>query len=204
MNSKDRVIQAKNRLAELGTIASRTQFGGYSLSVDKKVFAVVMDGELYLRACEETLPWFTARRLVQLVIRKRGLFVQLNYFRVDPALWASPQLIELSQLSLNAVYQEESERKQVQRFKDMPNMGMRMELLLFQAGITSIDMMKALGAKRCWIRLRQCNPHLGIHTLLAIQGAILGTHQAALPAAVIEELEGWYQRLIAETLPRRK
>lgn len=39
----------------LGKVQSRALFGGYSLAVDNTVFAMVAEGELYLRACEKTL-----------------------------------------------------------------------------------------------------------------------------------------------------
>ena len=38
----------------MGTIEYRSLFGSYSLTVDDTVFAMVSDGELYLRACEQS------------------------------------------------------------------------------------------------------------------------------------------------------
>lgn len=42
--SRRKTEEAKQRLAGLGEVKSRTQFGGYCLSVEKTVFAVVAEG----------------------------------------------------------------------------------------------------------------------------------------------------------------
>ncbi|MGE1125654.1 TfoX/Sxy family protein, partial [Pseudomonas zeae] len=46
------VERSRARLAPLGTIESRTQFGGYALAVESVVFALINKDELYLRASE--------------------------------------------------------------------------------------------------------------------------------------------------------
>ncbi len=50
--SYKRIYKSQEYLATLGTIEYRSLFGSYSLTVDDTVFAMVSDGELYLRACE--------------------------------------------------------------------------------------------------------------------------------------------------------
>lgn len=49
--SYKRIYKSQEYLATLGTIEYRSLFGSYSLTVDDTVFAMVSDGELYLRAC---------------------------------------------------------------------------------------------------------------------------------------------------------
>ncbi|WP_075181162.1 TfoX/Sxy family DNA transformation protein [Pantoea sp. 1.19] len=202
MESRDRIAQSRRCLAALGKVETRTQFGGYSLSVEKRVFAVVSEGELYLRACEETQPWFRERKMTPLIFRKRGVPVQLNYYQVDEYLWQQPDtLLALSRLSLNGLKKEALQRQRNRQIKDLPNMGLKMAQRLSEVGINTIDALRELGAKRSWLRLHQSNPQLGINTLLALQGAISGQHRAALPGEVVSELTQWYQQAIAA--PRR-
>ncbi len=194
-SSKQRIEQTKQRLAALGPVESRTQFGGYSLSVEKTVFAVVADGELYLRACEQAQPYMSERKMQPLRLVKRGLPVALNYYRVDGMLWAdAEQLVAISSLCLNGARQELQERHRNRRIKDLPNMGIRMEALLREVGILSIDMLVQQGAKRSWLKLRVNNKHLGLSVLFALQGAIVGSHYQALPTEVKEELRDWFEQ----------
>ncbi len=48
--SENKIIQAQGRFDFLGKITVRSQFGGYGLLANGIMFAVVSDGELYLRA----------------------------------------------------------------------------------------------------------------------------------------------------------
>jgi DNA transformation protein len=51
--SYERIYKSQEYLSPLGEIHHRALFGGYTLAVDDAVFAMVSDGELYLRACEK-------------------------------------------------------------------------------------------------------------------------------------------------------
>ena len=195
-NSKQRIEQSKRYLASLGKIDTRTQFGGYSLAVEKIVFAVVAEGELYLRACEQIQPYVGAGRMPPLVFQKRGMPVALNYFRVDDALWEQPEtLLALSRSSLKWAQQQCLDKMANPRVKDLPNMGLRLEMMLREVGICSVDSLRAEGSKQCWLKLQAAHKNVGINILFALEGAITGRHQAALPDAVTEALRDWFDRL---------
>lgn len=55
--SYDRIYKSQEYLASLGTIQYRSLFGSYSLTVEDTVFAMVANGELYLRACEQSVSY---------------------------------------------------------------------------------------------------------------------------------------------------
>lgn len=193
------VERSRQRLAALGHIESRTQFGGYALAVEKVVFALVSEDALYLRASEALQEYVAQQPLQPLVFRKRGSAVNLNYYRVDDALWDDArQLLALSVASLHAARQDVMARQAPRRLKDLPNLSLRMELLLHEAGVKSVRHLVELGAKQCWLRLKAINQHIGFKTLLALEGAIEGRHEATLPQAVRAELNAWY----LETLKR--
>jgi TfoX/Sxy family transcriptional regulator of competence genes len=61
-----------------GKIRFRAHFGGYSLSIDNTVFAMISEGELYLRACEESAQYRVTTRSPLLTIQKRGRAVSLT------------------------------------------------------------------------------------------------------------------------------
>ena len=195
-NSKQRIEQSKRYLSSLGKIDTRTQFGGYSLAVEKIVFAVVAEGELYLRACEQIQPYIGAGRMPPLVFQKRGMPVALNYFRVDDAMWEQPEtLLALSRWSLRRAQQQCLDKMANPRVKDLPNMGLRLEMMLREVGICSVQSLRAEGSKQCWLKLKAAHKNIGLRILFALEGAISGRHQAALSDAVTQELRDWFDCL---------
>ncbi|WP_292972507.1 TfoX/Sxy family DNA transformation protein [Pantoea sp. UBA4549] len=195
MKRRNEVVeQSIDALSILGDIESRTQFGGYALAIERVVFAYIDDDTLYLRASEALRLYAVQRPLEPLVYRKRGIPVTLSYFKVDQHLWQDRgQLIRLSASSLQAAQAEAAAKNVSLRLKDLPNLSLRMELMLHKAGISSVQSLQEMGSRQSWLKLRSVNKHVGLKTQLALEGAISGHHQAALPAEVKEALSSWYQ-----------
>ncbi|AIX52162.1 MULTISPECIES: TfoX/Sxy family DNA transformation protein [Pantoea] len=195
MKRKNEVVeQSIDALSVLGDIESRTQFGGYALAIERVVFAYIDNDTLYLRASEALRLYAVQRPLEPLVYRKRGIPVTLSYFKVDQQLWQDRrQLIRLSASSLQAAQADAAVKNISLRLKDLPNLSLRMELMLHKAGISSVESLQEMGSRQSWLKLRSVNKHVGLKTLLALEGAISGHHQAALPADVKEALSSWYQ-----------
>ncbi|SFM90865.1 regulator of competence-specific genes [Izhakiella capsodis] len=199
MIKKGRIESITQLLDPLGAIKVRTQFGGYSLSVGKAVFAVVSQGELYLRACEASKPYLCERKLQTLQLQKRGVPVRLDYYRVNETLWREPeQLLAISRLCLQGAREHNEQSKQARGMRDLPNIGHQLERLLREAGIGSVNMLRAQGAKASWLKLRALNKHLGLNTLYALEGALSGFYYQALPGEVKAELRSWYETKIAQ------
>lgn len=198
MKKYHRVVEhSRQRLARLGKIESRTQFGGYALTVERVVFALINEDQLYLRASEALREYAVTRQLEPLVFRKRGMPVSLNYYKVDEALWQNPDhLLALSVASLKTARGELDARLVARRLKDLPNLTLRLEMLLHEAGVDSVQLLCEIGARECWLKLKAINQHVGFKTLLALQGAITGRHQAALTQEVKAELDEWYQNVV--------
>lgn len=195
--NKSMVMQSKTQLAPLGKIESRTQFGGYALTVEKVIFAYINEDALYLRASEALQVYHARRALEPLVYRKRGIPVQLNYYKVDATLWQdAEQLLQLSASALQAAQDEIATRSVTLRLKDLPNLSLRMEMMLHRVGISSVRLLHEMGSRKSWLKLRAVNKHIGLKTLLALEGAISGHHQAALPVVTREELYAWYVKTL--------
>ena len=182
--SYKRIYKSQEYLATLGTIEYRSLFGSYSLTVDDTVFAMVSDGELYLRACEQSAQYCVKHPPVWLTYKKCGRSVTLNYYRVDESLWRNQlKLVRLSKYSLDAA------------LKDLPNMSLHLEAILGEVGIKDVRALRILGAKMCWLRLRQQNSLVTEKILFMLEGAIIGIHEAALPVARRQELAEWADSL---------
>ncbi|WP_061708631.1 TfoX/Sxy family DNA transformation protein [Pseudenterobacter timonensis] len=194
--SYKRIYQSQEYLSTLGDIRHRALFGGYTLSVDNAVFAMVSNGELYLRACEQSAPYCVKHSAPFLTLVKRGRPVLLNYYRVDEGLWQDREkLLQLSSFALDAAREERLQRVHCKRLKDLPNLTFQLEVLLYEAGIKDETMLRQMGAQASWLRMRAKNRHLSIKVLFALEGAIAGLHEAALPAARRRELLAWFKAL---------
>lgn len=193
--SAGRIAQAKVCFAALGEITTRSQFGGYGLLADGTMFAVIAEGELYLRATESLEAIFRERGMVSMTYLKRGAPVTMRYYWVDESLWQESQ--ELFTLGWQAVCETRNEvamkTRSNGRLKDLPNIDAAMERLLWRAGIQSIYGLRLLGARECYLKLLQQQQSLGLKVLLSLAGALAGYHYAALPVMQQEELTEWFE-----------
>ncbi|MFR3707208.1 MAG: TfoX/Sxy family protein [Enterobacter hormaechei] len=152
--SYDRIYQSQEYLSPLGEIHHRALFGGYTLAVDEAVFAMVSDGELYLRACEQSAKYCVKNASSFLTLMKRGRPVLLNYYRVDEGLWQNREkLLQLSSFALDAARKSATSAISVTG-KDLPNLTFQIEVLLMEAGITNEETLRQLGAKTSWLKMR--------------------------------------------------
>lgn len=193
--SKKRILQCMELFASLGNIRARSQFGGYSLSANRVMFALVSDGELYLRASHETEEYFCEQGMERLIYRKRGMAVLLRYFKVSKAQWEKPRALrQMAMLSLRGMQRDIDRRKnnEAGRLKDLPNLTLALERMLWEVGIENSDDLRLQGACVTYEKLCAVKKDLSINILMALEGAILGFHEAALPMASRELLTQWY------------
>lgn len=193
--SKKRILQCMELFASLGNIRARSQFGGYSLSANRVMFALISDGELYLRASHETEEYFCEQGMERLIYRKRGMAVLLRYFKVSKAQWEKPRALrQMAMLSLRGMQRDIDRRKnnEAGRLKDLPNLTLALERMLWEVGIENSDDLRLQGACVTYEKLCAVKKDLSINILMALEGAILGFHEAALPMASRELLTQWY------------
>ncbi|MBF1995976.1 TfoX/Sxy family DNA transformation protein [Serratia symbiotica] len=197
--STGRIMQAKACFSELGCITTRSQFGGYGLLAEGVMFAVISDGELYLRATASLEPAFRARGMVNMIYFKRGVPITMRYYLVDESLWRTRN--ELISLAWQAVREARKEQQMKTsspgRLKTLPNIDINMERLLWRAGIRNVYDLRLHGAKRSYLRLLQQQNTLGLRVLLSLGGAIAGYHHAALPGELRCELIQWFEHVMA-------
>lgn len=176
-----------------GNVRCRSLFGGYSLMIDQTAFGMLVEGELFLRACEQSAEYFSRHNSSKLKFTRRGRPISLNYYLVDKALWNNPGLLmELATNSYTSAANDIITRKQDRRLKDLPNLSLQLEIWLLDVGIQDIETLKICGSKESWLRLRTRTKISGIKTLYALEGAIMGLHEAALPSQTRQELYEWF------------
>lgn len=75
----------------------------------------------------------------------------------------------------------------------LPNIGKSVEEQLSQVGITSLEELKAVGAKNAWLKIQEIDESACIHRLMALEGAIHGVKKTMLPDEVKADLKEFYQ-----------
>lgn len=198
-----RITQAKAYFAILGEITTRSQFGGYGLLANGVMFAVIAENELYLRATDRLEPLFRARGMVKMTYSKRGMPMVMRYYWVDESLWQEPKT--LLSFAWQAFHEADKELKLKKRgrdrLKDLPNIDVSLERLLWMVGIHNSYELRLLGAKACYLKLSKQNKRLSIKVLFALAGAIAGYHHAALPKQQRETLTAWFNENVAADSP---
>lgn len=194
--SVSRIEQAKTCFAALGNIAIRSQFGGYGLLADGTMFAVIAEGELYLRATESLEPAFRERGMVNMTYLKRGVPMIMRYYWVHEGLWR--QRGELFALALTALCETRKEIKVKKRcngrLKDLPNIDATLERQLWRAGIRNVYDFRLQGARDSYLKLLQQQKNPGMKVLMSLAGAMAGYHHAALPNQQRDALTEWFEK----------
>ena len=194
--SYGKINKSVEYLSSLGEIQHRALFGGYSLSIDDTVFAMVLEGKLYLRACEQNASYDASQPHKLLTFNRRGRAVSLNYYLVDEEVWGDkPLLLRLSALSLEKAQSDKSQQQNRRGLRSLPNINWSLEMLLLEAGVRDEKILRALGATAVWYRLRRIRKNLSTSVLLALEGAITGTHSAMIPPSRRQYLLDWVKTL---------
>lgn len=94
----ERAAVACDVFSSLGAVTLRSQFGGFGVWLDKTMFGVVSDGELYLRAHDELKSRFLTYGMKAFIYTKRGIPVRLSYYRVEHSMWDDPAFCSTSRM----------------------------------------------------------------------------------------------------------
>ena len=78
---------------------------------------------------------------------------------------------------------------------ELPNVGKVLEERFLEAGITTPEQLRELGAKEAFLRIRVNDPTACLHMLYGIQGAIEGIRDTLLSQDVKQELKKFFKDL---------
>ena len=81
------------------------------------------------------------------------------------------------------------------KLSDMQNIGKVLEQRLAEVGIDTPDKLRELGSREALVRLRMRDPGACIRELYALEGAIRGVKDTALPEDVKAELRAFHKSL---------
>lgn len=181
--SRELVSRVIDRLSHLGVLTSRSMFGGYGICQNKIMFAIVSEDKFYLRANDELEPKFIDYGMEQLVYMNRGLPILMRYYHVNQDLWNDEsQFTEFANQALTAARKDKlnKERYKSRRLKELPNITLSIERLLWRAGISDQENLFKLGAVKAFLMIKNISHNVSTDILFALAGAIEGCHSATL------------------------
>lgn len=78
---KEFVAYLLELMQSMGPVSARGMFGGHGLFLDKRMFGLVADSVLYLKANPQTIPDFQARGLPAFSYEKNGKAYKMAYYQ---------------------------------------------------------------------------------------------------------------------------
>jgi DNA transformation protein len=83
----------KEIFSAFGPVSVRRMFGGAGVYAEGTMFALVADGELYLKADADTIPAFRAAGVGPFVYGAKGRRVVMSYWRLPDRLLDEPDVL---------------------------------------------------------------------------------------------------------------
>ena len=81
------------------------------------------------------------------------------------------------------------------KLSDLQNIGKAREARLVEAGVDTPETLRELGSREALVRLREADPGACVQELYALEGAIRGVKDTALPEEVKAELRAFHKSL---------
>jgi DNA transformation protein len=179
---------------QLGSVKSRSMFGGFGIFVEDIMFALVVHNKLHIRADDHSIQSFKEKGFEPYVYIKRGHPVVTKYYALPTDYWEDKDAILriAQQAFFTAKVEKESQiETKPKRLKDLPNLRLATERMLRKAGITSVEELQAKGAINAFKAIQETHPSTqpSLELLWSLEGAIHGKHWSVIPKSRREELE---------------
>lgn len=177
--------------SDFGDLRSQSMFGGYGICKDNIMFALVSEGKFYLRANSKLESTFINQGMEQYIYHKKGVPVFMKYYQVHQALWQNEEKLRSFLSCAFVAAMMDSKKKnspQCTRLKDLPNLTLATERLLWLVNVESVEDLIKAGALETFIKIREIRKDVKTELLFSLAGAILGCHAAALPNEVRQAL----------------
>lgn len=177
---------------QLGTVKSRSMFGGFGIFVDDTMFALVVGETLHIRGNDESTERFKNLGFAPYVYKKRGFPVVTKYYALPNEYWNDlDTILAEGKIALDAASSIKSQQSNTKpnRIKDLPNLRLATERMLKKAGIDSVENLIKAGSLAAYKAISDTNnTQPKVELLWALEGAIEGTHWSVVSQERRQEL----------------
>jgi DNA transformation protein len=181
-------------LAALHSIqpTTRAMFGGIGIFGQGTMFALIANDTLYIKSHPETDDFFKMWRMKPYIYQKKNFPVTSKYYATPTCWWDDLTCLEqVAQKALRLGQQEKQQKLTAlpTRLKDLPNLRFANERMLRKVGIQTVAELRETGAIHAYQALKkQQKETLQPTLILALEGAIQGTHWSVIPSKRRKEL----------------
>lgn len=164
-------------------ITTKALFGGSGICYKDIIFGWFYNDQFYLRGHPDYLTMMIELKMEPLILEVGVRNKLLQYYQVTKELWQNEdKLIKIIQMVVEISQQEKISKRQIReaRIKDLPNMTLSLERILFKAGVINIDLLRQLGPFKVYYKLQQQNKHISKNILFSLYCALEGVHVAIL------------------------
>jgi DNA transformation protein and related proteins len=92
MSKRSELVElALEQTSSLGTVEAKPMFGGHGIYCDNRIFAIVLDNRLYLKADDQTKADFEKAGSQPFIYRSKGKSMAMSYFEAPPELFENKE-----------------------------------------------------------------------------------------------------------------
>lgn len=171
----------------LGRVAARSMFGGWGIYREGRMFGLIADDTLYLKADDKNRAMFEAEGLGPFVYDGKGKPVSMSYYEVPPEALDDPSAMRPWAVSAyDAALRAPAPKKKgpPKRIAAMDNLGPQSQAWLGEVGIVSPEDLKRKGAVAAYVAVKRRRPSgVSRNLLYALHAALTGARWDKLPAS---------------------
>lgn len=177
----------------MGRVSARAMFGGWGIYREGRMFGLIAEDTLYLKADDKNRKPFEAEGLGPFVYEGKGKPISMSYYQVPPSAFDDaaemrPWALSAYEAALRAP--PPKPKGPPKRIAAMANLGPKTQAWLGEAGIVSPDDLKRAGAVAAYVAVKRRRPRDATRNLLyALHAALAGTRWDKVSAAEKRRLD---------------
>lgn len=170
----------------LGRVSARSMFGGWGIYREGRMFGLIAEDTLYLKADGKNRSLFEAEGLGRFVYEGKGKPVSMSYYQVPPS--ALDDAAEMRPWAISAYdaalrTPPPKPKSQPKRIAAMDNLGSKTQAWLGEVGIASPEDLRRAGAVAAFVAVKRRRPREATRNLLyALHAALTGARWDRVPA----------------------
>ncbi|QYN43599.1 MULTISPECIES: TfoX/Sxy family DNA transformation protein [unclassified Gilliamella] len=185
-----------NKFSTLDDISTKTFFGGFSINSGTTMFGWIGPNDFYLRGHASYRSFFIKQGMEPLTLSSGISTKLLDYYKVnDEWLDDLPKLHSIANMVIEHAKQEQLEKNEIKtkRIKELPNMTLSLERLLFSVGIKDVDTFQKIGHLEAYHKIKNKKEEISINILFILYSSLQRCHVASLSKTTKNEIELAYK-----------